>query len=61
MNRKPMAQPEEAPGKKAFAASIERGGLLTAIFTMPARLPLVERGGTRGLSFGKTPGFGVFY
>ena len=61
MNRKPMAQPEEAPGKKAFAASIERGGLLTAIFTMPARLPLVERGGTRALSFGKTPGFGVFY
>ena len=55
LNRKPMAQPKEAPGKKAFAASIERGGLLTAIFTMPARLPPAERGGTRALSFGKTP------
>ena len=50
-----MAQPKEAPGKKTFAASIERSGLLTAIFTRPARLPPAERGGTRALSFGKTP------
>ena len=50
-----MAQPKEAPGKKTCAASIERSGLLTAIFTMPARLPPAERGGTRALSFGKTP------